>query len=352
MVVTRWVVTGGCGFIGSALVRALVRNGDCVTVVDDLSVGTPESLEAGIDLVEPAGFGPDPGWTPGRVRLFAADVRDPRTARHAVHGADVIAHLAARTGVDQSVAEPLPDLWVNVLGTVAYLEAAREAGVPRFLFASSGAPVGSIEPPLHERVPCRPVSPYGASKLAGEGYCSAYFHSFGVETVALRFGNVYGPGSSHKGSVVARFIRRARAGLRLEIHGSGDQTRDFVYVDDLVEALLAASRAPGVGGEVFQIATEQETTVRELAELLCAVLTRHRVEQPEVAPAPARVGDVARSYACTEAARARLGWRARTSLSEGLERTVCWFLDTNTGHDVLDAEVPPAASLVQMGGAS
>ena len=131
----------------------------------------------------------------------------------------------------------------------------------RFVFASSGAPVGEVKLPIHEELAPHPVSPYGASKLAGEGYCSAYYRTYGLETVALRFGNVYGPGSTHKGSVVAKFIRQALAGETLEIYGDGTQTRDFIYVDDLIKAIWQASRVPNIGGEESQIATNRETTL-------------------------------------------------------------------------------------------
>ena len=131
-----------------------------------------------------------------------------------------------------------------------------------------GAPVGEANPPIHEELAPHPVSPYGASKLAGEGYCSAYYRTFGLETVVLRFGNVYGPGATHKDSVVAKFIRQALAGETLEIYGDGTQTRDFIYVEDLVKAIWQAATVSGVGGEIFQIATNRETTLHELTELL------------------------------------------------------------------------------------
>jgi UDP-glucose 4-epimerase len=217
------------------------------------------------------------------------------------------------------------DCTVNVLGTLNYLEACRHGGVGRFVFASSGAPVGECEPPIHEELAPHPVSPYGASKLAGEAYCSAYKRSFGIDTVALRFGNCYGPLSSHKGSVVAKFIREALDGQLWEIYGDGAQTRDFIYVDDIAEAIFCAATAPGVGGEIFQIATNAETTVSELAEILRAALERNGVPTHGIRHAAARIGDVKRNYSDTRKARARLGWDARVSLEDGLDRTVKWF---------------------------
>ena len=214
----------------------------------------------------------------------------------------------------------------NVLGTFNYLEAARHGGVQRFVFASSGAAVGEVEPPLHEELAPHPVSPYGASKLAGEGYCSAYFRTFGIETVALRFGNVYGPLSGHKNSVVARFIKRAVEGEVLEIYGDGTQTRDFIYVDDLIRAVRLSATAGRTGGEVFQIATSAETTVQELTDRLLPALTAAGIDGIEVRKTAARRGEVRRNYADTSKAKRMLGWRAEVGLDDGLRRTVDWFV--------------------------
>lgn len=325
----RWLVTGGCGFIGRNFIRlVLARTNDTIRVVDDLSVGTRAELEqiAPVVALDPATLQAVTGDAANRIELVTGDVRDAALARRVVVGADAVIHLAANTGVGPSVADPMGDCSTNVLGTLNYLEACRHGGVGRFVFASSGAPVGECEPPIHEELAPHPVSPYGASKLAGEAYCSAYKRSFGIDTVALRFGNCYGPLSSHKGSVVAKFIREALDGQVWEIYGDGAQTRDFIYVDDIAEAIFRAATTPGVGGEVFQIATNAETTISELAEILRAVLERYGVRPRGIRHAAARVGDVKRNYSDTRKARERLGWDARVSLPEGLERTVKWFL--------------------------
>ena len=223
----------------------------------------------------------------------------------------MIVHLAANTGVMPSVEDPRADCMSNVVGTLNYLEAARHNGVGRFVFASSGGTViGEAEPPIHEEMVAHPVAPYGASKLAGEGYCSAYFQTFGIETVALRFGNVYGPLSGHKNSVVARFIKRAMDGEVLEIYGDGTQTRDFIYVDDLIRAVSLAATVDGVGGEVFQIATSAETTVQELTDKLLPALASAGLKDVEVRKTAARRGEVRRNYADTSKAHRMLGWKA------------------------------------------
>jgi UDP-glucose 4-epimerase len=262
------------------------------------------------------------------VELVVGDILDAELALRAARGADVIVHLAANTGVAPSVEDPRADCTTNVLGTLNYLEAARLSNVPRFVFASSGAVVGEVEPPLHEEMPPHPVSPYGASKMANEGQCSAYFRTFGVETVALRFGNVYGPLSGHKNSAVAKFIRRAREGEVLEIYGDGTQTRDFIYVEDLIGAIRRAATVEEIGGEVFQIATNAETTVSEMVGKLIPALAEAGIPEPEVKKTAPRQGDVKRNFSDTSKAARLLGWRATTDLDAGLRRTVAWFVET------------------------
>jgi UDP-glucose 4-epimerase len=325
------LVTGGCGFIGSALIRSLAASGHVLRIVDNLSVGSADSLGGGLALVtiEPLRIQP---FQAGTVQLAVTDIADGEHALAMATGADAIIHLAANTGVEPSVLDPHKDCRQNVIGTLNYLEAARHAGVKRFVFASSGAPLGAQEPPIHERLAPRPASPYGASKLAGEGYCSAYFQSFGVETVALRFGNIFGPGSNHKSSIVAKFTRLALAGQRLEIYGDGEQTRDFIYLDDIVAALTAALDRPGIGGEVFQIASGQERNVNELVRILLPILGEAGIHDVEVVSASPRIGDSRRSYFETTKARERLGWHNRVSLEEGLKRTVSWFVAQARGN--------------------
>jgi UDP-glucose 4-epimerase len=323
----RWLITGGCGFIGCNLIRHLLaQGGSPIRVLDSLAAGGTRRLEQIGRVVEvaPEACGADAG--DDRIELVVRDILDADAVRASTRACHVVVHLAANTGVAPSVADPRHDCLVNVVGTLNCLEAARHEGVERFVFASSGAPVGEVEPPVHEGKAPRPVSPYGASKLAGEGYCSAYARTFGLETVALRFGNVYGPYSDRKSSVVAAFIRRALAGEPLEIFGDGSQTRDFIHVDDLIRAIGKAASVPGIGGEVFHIATARETTVTELAEVLIAVLAGHGVSGLQLRHAPPRTGDVRRSYADTSKAAGRLGWRAEVALDEGLAGVVQWFL--------------------------
>lgn len=320
----KWLITGGCGFIGSSLIRSLMRSGDSrVRVIDSLCVGTRDDLAAACRFSEE-----DPdrlsaeSWSSGEpCQLVVGDIGNLDIANQLCAGADVVVHLAANAGVAQSVQDPRFDCLTNVVGTLNYLEASRRNNVKRFIFASSGAAVGECEPPIDEQKVSRPVSPYGASKSAGEGYCSAYYRTYGLETVCLRFGNVYGPGSKHKSSVVAKFIKQILNGEALEIYGDGGQSRDYLYIDDLVKAVLAASERESVGGEVFQIATSRETTVLELLEKLRRIAKSQGRDDVKVSHLAPRTGDVRRNFSDTGKAARMLGWGASTSLDAGLRNT-------------------------------
>ena len=321
----KWLITGGCGFIGSSLIQSLQsEGGHDVRVLDNLSTGTRDDLALVCDFREIHAVSKES--SPEGVELVVGDILDEDLAREVTQGVDVIVHLAANTGVGPSVEDPRADCYANVIGTFNYLEAARHNGIKRFVFASSGAPAGEVEPPIHEELPPHPVSPYGASKLAGEGYCSAYARSFEIDTVALRFGNVYGPGSVHKNSVVAKFIRRALENKPLEIFGDGTQTRDFIYISDLIKAVILAATQDKVGGETFQIASNRETTVGEMTEQLVEVLASNGVIDVKVVNTETRVGDVKRNFSDTSKARSRLGWQSQTDLKNGLEKTVNYFV--------------------------
>jgi len=324
----KWLITGGCGFIGVSLIRELIRQGGHkIRVLDNLSVGSREDLSSvsSFNELEVSGIMPMVGGDDA-TDLIVADVRDAVVLMAAAAGADVIVHLAGNTGVEPSVLDPRADCEANVFGVFNALEAARHQNVRRFVFASSGAPLGEVIPPIHEEMAPHPVSPYGASKLAGEGYCSAYYRTFGIETVALRFGNVYGPGSGHKNSVVAKFIRRAVNSEELVVYGDGAQTRDFIYINDLVDAVMKAAMKPGIGGEVFQIATNHETSVGELVEVLIAALNKAGVEGVTVRNDVPRQGDVLRNFSDTSKAARLLGWKPITQLDKGLAMTINWFL--------------------------
>lgn len=320
----NWLITGGCGFLGTSLIEHLLAQERDVNirVLDNLLVGKREDLSEVSAFRERKASGP-PG-APEGVELVVGDVRDYRTCLWCCGGAEVVVHFAASTGVAPSVEDPRLDMENNVVGTFNMLEASRVSGVKNFVFASSGAPLGEVEPPLHEGKAPRPVSPYGASKLAGEGYCSAYFRTFGLKTVVLRFGNVYGPRSKHKASVVAKFFKEALSGRVLEIYGDGNQTRDFLFIDDLVRAVMLSTRAE-VGGEVFQIATHRETTVNEIASVVKEIVEGGTGRKVEVVHGETRQGDVKRNYSDISKARGVLGWEPRYDLAAGLRRAFEYF---------------------------
>jgi UDP-glucose 4-epimerase len=220
------------------------------------------------------------------VELVVGDIRDRQVVDRVMAGVQVVIALAAHTGVVQSVENPAEDMSINVEGTLNLLEAARRHRVDRFIFASTGgAIVGEADPPVHEEMPPRPLSPYGAGKLAGEGYCSAFWGSYGLKTVPLRFSNIYGPFSYHKGSVIAKFFRQIQTRQELTIYGDGEQTRDFLFVEDLCQAIIAAMTAELPLGQPIQLGTGQETTVNALVHLM-----RRVVGEPQFPPGQSCAG--------------------------------------------------------------
>ncbi|MBL4903757.1 MAG: GDP-mannose 4,6-dehydratase [Desulfocapsa sp.] len=318
------LITGGCGFLGTSLIAQLlkVKLFDTIRVLDNFLEGQPTDLG---EITEYTVSDAKNCLQHQGVVLIEGDIRDQETAELCCRDVDCIVHLAANTGVPPSVENPRMDMESNVNGLFNMLEAARHNKVSKFIFASSGAPAGTVEPPIHEELPPHPVSPYGASKLAGEGYCSAYYHSYGVNTVCLRFGNVFGPRSKKKSSVVAKFIRQALAGEECHIYGDGSQTRDFIYIDDLVNAIIL-SITKDVGGETFQIASGTEMTVDEIVDIIKANLKNHGVEMAVIYDSPRR-GDVKRNYSDTSKAKKILGWTTNMDIHKGVALTINYFLE-------------------------
>ena len=302
----RVLITGGCGFIGANLVRRLAgRPGLELVVFDNESLGRREHLGE---------FG---------GRFICGDMRDRAALDGALAGVDVVVHLAADTRVIESIANPAHNFDVNVVGGLNLLEAMRAAGAPRLINASTGgAIIGEADPPVHERMLAQPLAPYGAGKLAMEGYCSAYAGSYGLETLSLRFSNVYGPGSRHKGSVVAAFFKRLIAGQPLVVYGDGGQVRDFVYVDDLCDGILAAMDSRVCG--VIQLGSGRPVSVAGLIEAMRAATAPAPIA---VTHEPARAGEVAATWCDIAKARAVLGFSPDTALQLGLERTWRWFVN-------------------------
>jgi UDP-glucose 4-epimerase len=294
----RAIVTGGAGFIGSHLVDALLARGDDAFVVDDLSSGRSENV-------------------PAAAELHQLDIRDEALAPLVAQiGPDLVFHLAAQADVGTSVERPVFDAEVNVVGTVRVLEAA-QAAAARVVFVSTGGAIyGDVEEPADESAPRLPASPYAASKLAGEEYLQMWNRLHGTEHVVCRLANVYGPRQlpTLEGGVIAIFLDRLRDGRETEIFGDGEQTRDFVYVEDVAAALLAAVDGSGV----YNVGSGEATRILDLHRLCAEVVG---VEQAPKLAAP-RPGDIRHSVLDPGRAERELGWRATTPLREGIARSV------------------------------
>lgn len=303
-----YLVTGGAGFIGSSITRALLARGERVRVLDDFSSGKRSNLEglANVDVVE-------------------GTLLDPATLDRALDGITHVFHEAAIPSVPRSVAEPVKNHEANATGTLRVLEAARNHKVRRVVYAGSSSAYGETPTlPKVETMPTAPLSPYAVSKLAGEHYCQVYARVYGLETVVLRYFNVFGPYQDPKSeyaAVIPRFITAVLEGRTPTIYGDGTQSRDFCFIENTVEANLLAAHAEGVSGEVFNVAcgdaTDLNTVVRMVGQLL------GKAVEPQYEPA--RTGDIKHSLADIRKARQRLGYTASVTFEQGLARTIDWY---------------------------
>lgn len=303
----KYLVTGGGGFIGSHLASHLAAQGHEVVVLDNFSTGKRENI------TNPA------------IALIEGDIRDFDLVSEAVAGVDVVFHQAALCSVPRSVADPLTTHAVNTSGFLNVLEASRRAGVRRVVFASSSSVYGNSETlPKHELMPTNPLSPYAVSKLMGEHYCRLYWQMFGLETVALRYFNVFGPRqdpNSEYAAVIPKFMQAILQHSNIQIYGDGSQTRDFTYIDNVVSANVAAGTSADAAGRIVNIACGDRFSLLELVNRLEGIL------QCEVGIdfKETRVGDVRHSQASIEAARRFIGYAPIMGFDEGLQKTVDWF---------------------------
>jgi nucleoside-diphosphate-sugar epimerase len=297
------LVTGGGGFIGSHLVERLLRDGNQTRVLDNFATGHRENL-AGVD---------------GEFELVEGDVQSYERAHNAVRGCDLVFHIAALPSVPRSIQDPLTSTASNVTGTLNILLAARDEGVRRVVFASSSSVYGpQREYPQREEAATRPISPYGVSKLAAEGYCRAFTRVYGLETVAVRYFNVFGPRQdplSQYAAVIPRFFTAVLGGEQPVIFGDGEQSRDFTYIDNTVDGTVLAASAEGVAGETFNVACGEATTLNELL----GHITEITGEQVEPIHAESQPGDLPRSLADISRAREALGYEPRVDVRAGLE---------------------------------
>jgi len=305
-----YLVTGGAGFIGSHIVEELVRRREAVRVLDNLATGHLDNLTAVRDRIE---------WIEGDIRCL-------ETARKAVEGVDYVLHQAALPSVPRSINDPLTTNQVNVEGTLNLLVAARDAKVKRLVFASSSSIYGDTPVlPKHEDMPPNPKSPYAISKLAAENYCCAFHRIYGLETVSLRYFNVFGPRQDPKSQyagVIPLFMRAMLAGRPFDIFGDGEQSRDFTFVRNVVNANLLAATAPEAAGKVFNIACGQRYTLNHLVHLLTGLIGRSAASPVY---RPARTGDVKHSQASIERARQYLHYQPQVPFEEGLAITLEWL---------------------------
>jgi UDP-glucose 4-epimerase len=300
----RILVTGGAGFIGSNLVRHLSECGDyAIVVLDNLSAGQEfTDLSCG-------------------VRFVRGDLTNKKVIADCLSNVDAVVHLAALSGVVDSIEDPHASFAINVAGSFQLLELARTANVRQIINASTGgALLGDVVPPINEAMAPRPLSPYGASKLAVEGYCSAFAGAYGLCCATLRFSNVYGPSSGHKKSVVAAFMRNIIRGQPLTVYGDGTQQRDYLYVDDLVRGIEAALRRDLKG--TFQLGSGKPTTLLELIDMLGKVTGRNFNVQFR----PGRAGEVHRTWCDISKAELEIDYSAPTNIEQGLRQTWDWFL--------------------------
>jgi len=308
----RYLVTGGAGFIGSHLAEVLVKSGNRVRILDNFATGARANLAA----------------LAGGVEFLEGDLRDPATLEQAVRGVEVVFHQAALPSVARSLEDPVTTHAVNATGTLLLLQAARRAGVRRVVYASSSSVYGdSPTLPKREEMPTQPKSPYAVSKLAGEQYCQVFADALGLETVSLRYFNIFGPRQdpdSPYAAVIARFLAAIRRGERPVIYGDGQQSRDFTYVENVVRANLLAADAPGASGQAINVACGSRVTLLELVEHLNRLLGKRL----EPAFAPPRAGDVRHSQADLTRAAALLGYRPTVDFPEGLARLAAG----ETGH--------------------
>jgi UDP-glucose 4-epimerase len=303
------LVTGGAGFIGSHLVEALLEQGHRVRVLDNFSTGNAENLLSVRD----------------RIEVVEGDITDPHDARTAMRGVDFVFHQAALASVPRSVADPIATHRACVDGTINVLMAAKDARVRRVVYAASSSAYGnSARLPKSESDPPSPLSPYAAAKLAGEHYCTAFSEVYGLETVRLRYFNVFGPRQtpdSPYAAVIPLFIRAMTQGKSPLIFGDGDQSRDFTFVDDVVQANMKAAETPDIGGRLYNVACGRQTSLLQLVAILNQLLGT-RIAPTHGKP---RTGDVKHSLADIERARTDLGYRPTTEMREGLQRCLAWW---------------------------
>jgi UDP-glucose 4-epimerase len=312
----KYLVTGGAGFIGSHIAEALVRRGDHVRIFDNLTTGSKDNLTPILEQVE----------------FVQGDLRNSSEVTRAMQGIDVVFHEAALRSVARSVDDPASSNEVNITGSLYILMAAKAAGVRRVVYASSSSVYGdNLKYPQSEVMRAAPISPYAVTKLAAENYCATYAKTFGLETVALRYFNVFGPRQhpeSQYAAVIPKFMQSVVEGTPLEVHWDGKQSRDFTYIENVVQANLLAGSANGASGEMFNVASGECVSLLQVIQQL-EKLSGRKLERKHH---PRRSGDVRKTWADIKKAKKILRYQPRVNFSEGLRRTWEWFLTVHPAH--------------------
>lgn len=302
----RVAITGACGFVGSNLIESVLPLGWDLVLLDNFSTAGAENLPEGLDN-----------------KIVEADVRNLDSLSGSFDGVDIVFHLAASGSVVDSVSEPGLNFKNNVIGTFNVLEAAKESDVRKVIFASTGgALIGNAEPPVTENSVPRPISPYGASKLAGEGYCSAFAEAYSMDITSLRFANIVGPRSMHKKGAVTTFFKSLSKNEPINIFGDGSSTRDYLDVKDLCDGLITTAQATLSGFNVFHLSSGTETSIKKLAGICCEITGRDESLIRYKGPRP---GEVDRNFADFSRINKKIGWAPKRHLRESLEDTWSWM---------------------------
>ncbi|MFB6356623.1 MAG: SDR family NAD(P)-dependent oxidoreductase [bacterium] len=312
---SKVLVTGGCGFIGVNLCKLLLKKSYPVIVLDNFSQRNPDMVYRICD---------SPGASDFEVQK--GDVRNREDIQQVMGQVEFVVHLAASTNVRESIREPEIDMEHNSMGTFKILECARKSSsVQKVIFASSNAAVGNVQGAVDETCVPEPISPYGASKLHGEALCKTYYHTYDLDTTVFRFANVYGPYSKHKSSVITKFITRAQNNLDLPIYGDGNQTRDFIHVDDIARAIVKTLESDRPSGEIYQVATGRETAINKLAETILQLASNDGFGV-EIEYEDPRPGEIHKNFSSIDKIERELNWNPEVDLQEGLTDLWNWFI--------------------------
>ena len=320
MKIIKILVTGGCGFIGTSLVAKLSKcNNYEITIIDNFSSSYLKNFKRSFLLI--AGN----KLNISKIKIIKGDITNTNLLLKNTKKIDCIIHLAASAGVDVSIKNPYYDFKNNVVGFINLIEAARLNKVKKIIIASSGASVGNAKPPINEKINPKPVSPYGASKLTNEIYSYAYSLSYNLNPIVLRFSNVYGPGSDFKQSVISKFIKDYMQKSINQIYGNGKQTRDFIYIDDLISAIEKCITNKKIFNEIFQISSAREVKISEINKIIVNELKLIGYKKLKTIYKPERKGDVFKNFSDNSKAKRMLNWKPKQNLIQGIKKTIKYF---------------------------